>query len=120
MAISRLLYPAYASRRDAAAYLDFSAAGRLRGMLDIALVYNRRSVQVGSLREIPLMRKAAIPLTLALALGAAVLPRLLGTVAPGAAAQAPPASAPRSAPGGPVSADSARTADVPACLRATG
>src|SRR5205814_1782903 len=87
MAISRLLYPAYASRRHAAAYLDFSAAGRLRGMLDIALVYNRRSVQVGSLREIPLMRKAAIPLTLALAVGAAVLPRLLGTVAPSAEAQ---------------------------------
>src|SRR5437588_11961732 len=120
MAISRLLYPAYASRRHAAAYLDFSAAGWLRGMLDIALVYNRCSVQVGSLREIPLMRKAAIPLTLALAVGAAVLPRLLGTVAPSAEAQAPPASAPPSAPGVPVTADTVATADVPVFLQAIG
>src|SRR5437764_1788400 len=120
MAISPLLYAASASRRDSAAYLDLSAAGRLRGMLAIALVYNSRSVQVGSLREIPLMRKAAIPLTLALALGAAVLPRLLGPVAPSAEAQAPPPSAPPSAPGVPVTADTVATADVPVFLQAIG
>src|SRR5437764_14340159 len=116
MAISRLLYPAYASRRHAAAYLDFSAAGRLRGMLDIALVYNRRSVQVGSLREIPLMRKAAIPLTLALALGAAVLPRLLGSVAPSAEPQAPPASGPPPAPSVPVPTHAVATSQLPRFL----
>ena len=66
------------------------------------------------------MRKAAIPLTLALALGAAVLPRLLGTVAPSAEAQAPPASAPPSAPGVPVTADTVATADVPVFLQAIG
>src|SRR5438045_8913117 len=116
MAISRLLYPAYASRRDAAAYLDFSAPRRLGGMLDIALVYNRRSVQVGSLREIPLMRKAAIPLTLALAFGAAALPLSLATLAPSAEAQAPPSSA----PGVPVTADYVATADVPVFLHEIG
>ena len=66
------------------------------------------------------MRKAAIPLTLALAVGAAVLPRLLGTVAPSAEAQAPPASAPPSAPGVPVTADTVATADVPVFLQAIG
>jgi multidrug efflux system membrane fusion protein len=66
------------------------------------------------------MRKAAIPLTLALALGAAVLPHLLGTVAPSAEAQAPPPSAPPSAPGVPVTADTVATADVPVFLQAIG
>src|SRR5947209_12875043 len=110
------LTPGYASRRDAAAIPEFSAPRRLGGMLDIALVYNRRSVQVGSLREIPLMRKAAIPLTLALAFGAAALPLSLATLAPSAEAQAPPSSA----PGVPVTADTVATADVPVFLQAIG
>ena len=62
------------------------------------------------------MRKAAIPLTLALALGAAVLPHLLGSVAPSAEAQAPPSSA----PGVPVTADTVATTDVPVFLQAIG
>jgi multidrug efflux system membrane fusion protein len=62
------------------------------------------------------MRKAAIPLTLALAFGAAALPLLLGTVALNAEAQAPPSSA----PGVPVTADTVATADVPVFLQAIG
>lgn len=62
------------------------------------------------------MRKAAIPLTLALAFGAAALPLLFRTVAPSAEAQAPPSSA----PGVPVTADTVATADVPVFLQAIG
>ena len=62
------------------------------------------------------MRKAAISLTFALALAAAVAPRVIDAVAPPADAQSPPPSA----PGVPVTAGTVAATDVPVFLNAIG
>jgi multidrug efflux system membrane fusion protein len=62
------------------------------------------------------MRRTAIAATLALAVTATVMPRIVGTLAPSAEAQSPPPSS----PGIPVTAGVVATADVPVFLNAIG
>jgi len=62
------------------------------------------------------MRRTAIAATVALAVTATVMPRVVGTLAPSAEAQSPPPSS----PGIPVTAGVVATADVPVFLNAIG
>ena len=62
------------------------------------------------------MRRTAIAATVALAVTATVMPRIVGTLAPSAEAQSPPPSS----PGIPVTAGVVATADVPVFLNAIG
>jgi multidrug efflux system membrane fusion protein len=62
------------------------------------------------------MRRTAIAATVALAVTATMMPRVVGTLAPSAEAQSPPPSS----PGIPVTAGVVATADVPVFLNAIG